>query len=432
MKYIRKKVVLGCLAGVLAATGLTGCSNKVDGTRVAATVNGEEIPLGVVSFMTRYQQAQTQAMYEMYFGGANADMWDQVADQETGETYGESARSDVLEQVETMYLLREKAKDYDVALTKKEQKKITEAAEAFIQANTEETLQRLGVSQSDIETVLEIQTYEKKMYDPIVADVDTKVSDEEAQQTSVTYVKVDMEEPQEEEPQEEADTEETDQKEDNAAESKDKAQQILDEVLATADADMDAIAKDVDETLSATKESFTTNPSKEEAEDEEEDGDVIAQDSNVPQSVQDVVKDLADGEVASELVEEDDAYYVVRLEKAFDEDATENQKESIVSERKDKAYNDTLEGWKDEAEIQSDEKVLKALKVTSNLKFTLKQEEPEAEEETENAEVSDNAQDSSENETEENKAESETENSEEEPEASSGNAAEEEEAPEEE
>lgn len=172
MKSIRKKVVLGCLAGALAATGLTGCSNKPDGTRVAATVNGEEIPLGVVSFMTRYQQAQTQAMYDMYFGGANADMWDQVADQETGETYGESARDDVLEQVETMYLLREKSKDYDVTLTKKEQKKITEAAEAFIKANTKETLENLGVSQSDIETALEIQTYEKKMYDPMVADVD--------------------------------------------------------------------------------------------------------------------------------------------------------------------------------------------------------------------------------------------------------------------
>ena len=426
MKSIRKKVVLGCLAGALAATGLTGCSNKPDGTRVAATVNGEEIPLGVVSFMTRYQQAQTQAMYDMYFGGANADMWDQVADQETGETYGESARDDVLEQVETMYLLREKSKDYDVTLTKKEQKKITEAAEAFIKANTKETLENLGVSQSDIETALEIQTYEKKMYDPMVADVDTKVSDEEAQQTSVTYVKVDIEEPEEGE---------EDKKEDNAAKSKEKAQQILDEVLATADADMDAIAKDVDETLSASEENFTTNPPKEEEndEDEDEDSDVIGEDSTVPQSVRDVVKDLADGEVASELVEEEDAYYVVRLEKAFDEDATDAEKESIVSQRKDEAYNDLLEGWKDEAEIQPDEKVLKTLKVTSNLKFTFKQEE-----ETESENEIENSEDLSANEAEdleeaqENEEESQAEGSEEETESSSENTEEEDEAPEQE
>ena len=374
MRYIRKKMILGCLAGAIAATGLTGCSNKLDGTKVVATVNNEEIPLGVVSFMTRYQQAQTQAMYEMYFGGVNADMWDQVMDTETGETYGESARGDVLEQVETMYLLREKAKDYDVTLTEKEQKKITEAAEAFMQANTQETLENLGVSQSDIETALEIQTYEKKMYDPMVADVDTKVSDEEAQQTSVTYVKVDIEE-----------EEETEEKEEKTAEPKEKAQQVLDEVLATADADMDAIAKDVDENLSATETHFTTNPVEEEEEEGEE--DVIGAASMVPQSVQDVVKDLADGEVASELVEEEDAYYVVRLEKAFDEDATEEEKESIVSQRKSEAYDELIENWKEEADIQSDEKVLKTLKVTSNLKFTFKQEEEtETEDETDNAE----------------------------------------------
>ncbi|MCI8814797.1 MAG: FKBP-type peptidylprolyl isomerase, partial [Lachnospiraceae bacterium] len=100
MRYIGKKIALGCLAGVLAATGLTGCSSKMDGSSVAVTVNGEQVPLGVVSFMTRYQQAQTQAMYEMYFGGANDGLWDQVSDEKTGETYGESARDDVVEQVE--------------------------------------------------------------------------------------------------------------------------------------------------------------------------------------------------------------------------------------------------------------------------------------------------------------------------------------------
>lgn len=367
MYYIGKKFVLGCLVGVLAVTGLSGCSGKLDGTSVVATVNGVEIPLGVVSFMTRYQQAQTQQMYEMYFGGADAGMWDQVADEKTGETYGESSRNDVLEQVEEMYLLKEKAKDYDVEITKKEQKKIAEAAEKFIKANTEETLANLGASQSDVETALEIQTYEKKMFDPVVADVDTKVSDEEAQQTSVTYVKVDA---QAEDAGDETSASEDEKEEEMAP--KDKAQQILDEVLATADADMDAIAKDVDEGLSATETHFTANPPK-----KDDDGEEEEEIGSVPQAVQDVVKDLADGEVASTLVEEDDAYYVVRLEKAFDEEATEDEKDSIVTQRKQDLYDDTLEGWKKKADIQEDKRVLKTLKVTSNLKFTFKQEEPE-------------------------------------------------------
>ena len=350
MHYIGKKFVLGCLAGTLAVTGLTGCSSKLDGTSIVATVNGVDIPLGVVSFMTRYQQAQTQQMYEMYFGGADAGMWDQVTDEDTGETYGESARSDVLEQVEKLYLLMENAKDYDVEITEGEQKKITEAAQAFMEANTEETLANLGVSQSDVEAALEIQTYESKMFDPIVADVDTEVSDDEAQQTSVTYVEVTAEEEDADAEDADVTASENEGEGEEEATPEEKAQQILDEVLATADADMDAIAKDVDEDLSATETHFTTNPPEKEEDEEEDYGEV-------PQAVQDVVKDLADGEVAGELVEEDGSYYVVRLEKAFDEEATEDEKESIVSQRKQDMYDDTVDGRKKDADIQGDKKV---------------------------------------------------------------------------
>ena len=372
MKLTGKKIALGCLAGVLAVTGLTGCSSKIDGTKTVVTVDGEAVPLGVVSFLTRYQQAQTQAMYEMYFGGADPKMWDNVMDEDSGETYGESARSDVLDQVELMYLLKAKSGDYDVEITKKEQKKIAEAAENFIAANSEETLADLGVTQSDMETVLELQTYEKKMYDPIVKDVDTEVSDEEAQQTSVTYVEVSTAEEAEEGGEEVSESANEDAEKEEESSPEEKAQKILDEVLATADADMDAIAKDVDENLSAVETHFTTNPP--EKEDDEDESSVS---DTVPQAVQDAAGKLSDGEIAGELIEGEDAYYVVRLDKAFDEEETENEKESIVDQRKQDLYEKTTEEWKDGADIQVDKKVLKSLKVTSNLKFTMKMEDAE-------------------------------------------------------
>lgn len=373
MKMIRKKAALGCLAGVLAVTGLTGCSSKIDGTKTVVTVDKEAVPLGVVSFLTRYQQAQTQAMYEMYFGGADPKMWDNVMDEDSGETYGESARSDVLDQVELMYLLKAKSGDYGVKITKKEQKKIAEAAENFIAANSEETLENLGVTQEDMETVLELQTYEKKMFDPIVKDVDTEVSDEEAQQTSVTYVEVSTEEEAADDGEEEtSESGNEDAKEETSPQE--KAQKILDEVLATADADMDAIAKDVDENLSAVETHFTTNPPEKEKDDEEEDSSVS---DTVPQEVKDAAGKLSDGEIAGELIEGEEAYYVVRLDKAFDEEETESEKESIVDQRKQDLYDKTTEQWKDDADIQVDKKVLKSLKVTSNLKFTMKTEDAE-------------------------------------------------------
>lgn len=360
MKNYLKKAAVLALTGALAMGSVTGCSSNVDGTKTASTVNDEEIKLGTVNFMLRYQQAQTAQMYAMYFG-SDAGIWDTVADEESGETYGEQTVTSVLEQVEDMVILRQHAADYDVTITDEEKEKITAAAQSFMEANDEATLTKLGVDQSAVEEMLELSTYNQKMFDPIVADVDTEVSDEEAAQTGVTYVSV---APAEEEAEDSEDEESAE-----ATDNKVQAQQILDEVLATADADMDAIAKSVDENLSATTTSFTTNPS----EDEEEDST-----SSVPQEIQDAVKNLKDGEVASELIDIDGTYYVVRLDAAFDKEATDSQKDTIVNQRKQDAYTEITDGWREESTITVDDKVMKALKLTDNDKYTFKEVEEEA------------------------------------------------------
>lgn len=358
MKNYLKKAAALALTGALVMGSVTGCSSDVDGTKIASTVNDEGIKLGTVNFMLRYQQAQTAQMYAMYFG-SDAGIWDTVADEESGETYGEQTVTSVLEQVEDMVILRQHAADYDVTITDEEKEKITAAAQSFMEANDEATLTKLGVDQSAIEEMLELSTYNQKMFDPIVADVDTEVSDEEAAQTGVTYVSVAPAEEQAEDSEKDESAE--------AADNKAQAQQILDEVLATADADMDAIAKSVDENLSATTTSFTTNPS----EDEEEDT------SSVPQEIQDAVKNLKDGEVASELIDIDGTYYVVRLDAAFDKEATDSQKDTIVNQRKQDAYTEITDGWREESTITVDDKVMKALKLTDNDKYTFKEVEEE-------------------------------------------------------
>lgn len=105
---------------------------------------------------------------------------------------------------------------------------------------------------------------------------------------------------------------------------KDLAQQVLDKVKASddvANADMDALAKEVDDSLSATAPAFTTAGST---------------DDTLDEAVQDAALELKDGEVADSVIEGDDGYYVVRLDKMLDEDATETkrrrlfQKENLI------------------------------------------------------------------------------------------------------
>ena len=78
------------------------------------------------SFYAREQQQQTTSMYLSYMGSAD-NIWDQTADEDSGETYGDQAVTSSLESIEKMYILKEKASDYDVALTDDDETAIADA-----------------------------------------------------------------------------------------------------------------------------------------------------------------------------------------------------------------------------------------------------------------------------------------------------------------
>ncbi len=59
-----------------------GCGSKsIDGEKTVATVDGTDIPMGVVSLYARESQAQTVAMYKSFMGSAG-NIWSQVVDED--------------------------------------------------------------------------------------------------------------------------------------------------------------------------------------------------------------------------------------------------------------------------------------------------------------------------------------------------------------
>ena len=354
MKEMTKKTAVVAMAGIMAAGMLTGCGEKkLDGSKTVATVDGTKIPLGVVSLSVREGQMQTEAMYRSYMGGSDFDIWDTEA--EKGKTYGEQAVEESLKDVELMYIMKAKAADYDVELTDEDEKAIAEAAASFMEANSEETIADLAVTEDQVKTYLELQTYKQKIHDPIVADVDKNVSDEEAQQSSFEYVSVST----------------ADLSDDEIKEKKEDAQKILDGLKADPDGDFSEIAKSVDDSYSSLSGTFDANETSEDedTDDEDADEDSSSYSGTYPEEVIDVLRTLDDGEVASDIIETDTAYYVVKLDKKDDEEATETKKESIISTREQTLYTDTTEKWLDDADIKEEKKVLKTLKVTDNHKY---------------------------------------------------------------
>ena len=359
MNKAAKKITGALLAGALGAASLTGCSSPMDGTQPLLTSGEDTVTVGTGNLMLRMNQATMLSYYSM-MGGSTTGLWSQ--DSGDGETYGDTTKASVLDELENMLVQKQHAADYDVSISEEEQGKIEEAAQAFMDANTEETIQNLSVSQSDVETLLELYTYQTKMYDPMVADVDTNVEDSEAAQSKITYCRCDISDTQNE------DGTTTPLTDEEKQEKKDEAQALLDKLLASPDpasADMDALAKEVNEDLNAVDNTFG-------------DDDTLLDDK-----LKEAAKTLQDGQVYGEVVEGENAYFVVRMDSVLDREATDAEKENIVSERQQDAYNDLLDQWKDDADITVNNKEWKKVTLTDNEQYTIKQ--PETEDTTEDS-----------------------------------------------
>ena len=353
MNKVTKKLTGALLAGLLGASFLTGCSKTVDGTQPLLTSGEDTVTVGTGNLMLRMNQATMLSYYSM-MGSGTTGIWSQDAG--NGETYGDTTKKNVLDELENMLVQKQHAADYDVTISEEEHSKIEEAAKAFMDANTEETIQSLSVSQSDVESLLELYTYQTKMYDPMVADVDTNVEDSEAAQSKITYCRIDISDTQND------DGTTTPLTDEEKQEKKEQAQAILDQLQASPDpasADMDAIAKGVNEDLSAVDNTFG-------------DDDTLLDDK-----LKEAAKTLQDGQVYGEVVEGENAYFVVRMDSVLDREATDQEKENIVEERQQEAYNDLLKEWKEDTDITVNEKEWEKVTLTDTEQYTIKQPETE-------------------------------------------------------
>ena len=380
MKSLWKKFAAAGLTAAMGVSMLAGCGNKdakIDGTKTAVTINDEAVSLGAVSFQARFQQAYMYQMYSQYFG--TTQIFDQVMDESTEKTYGDQIKESVLENIEELVLIKQHAADYDVALDDEKKAEIEKIAQAYIDENDEKVRAQIGASKEDVVYLLELQTIQDMMREPMAKDVDTEVSDDEAQQTTVTYLSLakkteeDLaadESAADESVSDESLSDESVSEEAKAAqleeankEVKENAEKILADLKASdnaAEADMTEIAAKYDDTLTAASGQFTTNDPT---------------DTTLDAGVVEAAAELKDGEVCDKVIESDTHYYVFRVDKTFAKDETEAKKEQIVKDRKTEAYNNLIDTWKKEADIKVDDKVMATLLITDSAAFTLGQDE---------------------------------------------------------
>lgn len=314
-------------AGALALTSLTGCTS-FDNDDAVATVGKEEIPAGVANFYARMQQAQYETYYAPMMGTTGEALWQQ--EMEEGKTYEESTKETLLLNLENLYLIRQHAEEYEVALTEEDTKAIEEAAKKFDEDNALEEKEAVSGYKKYIEEYLELVTIQSRMDPKMKEGVNEEVSDEEAAQKSMKYVYFPYSTT-------DADGNTKDLTEDEKKELKKTAQTFADTLKVSETKDIDALAqKGGYEVKTTTFDSESTAPNA------------------------DLVKALdaltTEGDV-TDVIESDYGIYVGKLTSLLDREATVTEKTNIVAQRKQEQYDSLLADWRKETEITENKKV---------------------------------------------------------------------------
>ncbi len=425
-----KRAAIAAISTSLVLSSLAGCSKKeetFDNEAAVMTINDETVSAGLMNFVAHYMQAEYQYMYDMYFG-ENSFSYEMSTDY----TIGDMVLDSVIDMVEEMVLVRQHMDEYDVSLSDEEEAAIAEAAEAFIEANDEEVLTVMSATREIVEEYLTLVTSEAKMEPVMTADVDTEVSDEEAAQRRVKYALITAETEDEEEEaaeEEEAEsaglaendasmTQSAEETEEAAAESETAAEET--EEAAESETAAEETQEADAETETAAESETAEEETEEEAETETEDPawtaameeayakaeEVIsliedgmdfdealasvdeeltsyettfgANSTSVSEALIIYTEGLDDDTLVTEPIETSTGYYVAYVVSALDREATEEEKESIVEERKEEALTELITVWGEEADVTTDLDVLATIVYDYNLEQVY-EEEPESE-----------------------------------------------------
>ena len=347
-----KKVIAMLLAATLSVTAFTGCS--INKTATVATLDKEDIKLGLVNFMIRYQEAGYDDMYIQYMGEG---YWDKTVS--GNNTVLETWKKNAIEEAHELYTLKAHQSDYDVEVSDDEKKEIKKAAEKFMKANSDDVIDEMSATEEIVEEYLELRLIKSKMYAAIIKNADSSVTDEEANMAAYTIVKLDYKGAYDSNYQYQTYTDE------QSAQIKAQADAVV-EALAGGSSLEDAakaagttattgtyatyIDPDAEKTDDSDKKSDDTESTESKESSESSNSktkDSVYTTNNLDQSVVDALNSLEEGQT-SDLITTDSTYYIVRLDKKTDEEATESNRKTVKGNKEDKYYNGILSGWQDD------------------------------------------------------------------------------------
>ena len=402
MEKLGKKGLALLLCAGLGASMLTCCGKKAEAAAMF-TYNGEAVDNNVATFLFRLQEASFDTsygnMFAQYYGSAN--VWDMDLTGQ-GSTYGETFKDEFKKTMEKLLVAQDHAADYKITLSDAEEKSIADAADKFIAANSEKTLEDMSATRDVVIKALEMKTIQKKVEDEVGKTADTEVSDEEAAQRKVSYISYTPTTETESESEglseagTEADAQNTTEADSTVTPTASEAETAVEteksEKTKSAASETEAKAAEASTeaaTTEALTESETESPemqaarrkykamAEEELEKIKDSGREFSEymdevskekvagvtassmtfgknDSYPASEIIKATNNLEDNTLVDHLVEANNNYYILYVNEKLDKDATESKKKQIIEERKQTAVDDQYTEWEKDVKFETD------------------------------------------------------------------------------
>lgn len=338
MKKNTKRLAAAALGLILAVGTMTGCGTSggqgevtKNGNKTLFTYDGVDVSLKKAWIYAKMTAAQYEASYSTYFG---EDFWsmDMGTDEEGNTTtFEEYAKEQIVARIKQIIVLNNHAEEAGASLSEEEEEQCAEYAAAFAEDESgAKILAECGATEEDMTEIYEENALASKVQEYMIKDTDTNVSDDEARETTITRVVF-------------ATTTTDDDGNTVDMSAEEKAQ-----VLATAQSALAKLQAGTD-IADIAKEQEYTNTSETFAAGESEEGEAFEQ----------LLATMNDGDITQEVQECDNGYVIARLDAYTDAEATQSNRESIISERQQTKFSEVYDGWtKDlEAEWNYDEDV---------------------------------------------------------------------------
>ena len=91
-------------------------------------------------------------------------------------------------------------------------------------------------------------------------------------------------------------------------------------------------------------------------------------DDVMPSEVLDAARSLSDGQLYDGVIDTGDYYYIVRMDKVHDDEATENNRQTIISQREQDNYQSKLDDWVNASTVKLEKSWTKLVVSDNNVK----------------------------------------------------------------